>query len=401
MGFKAFCFALFCILYASYLYKPIPGNIKETWKVMALDASAKTCMLVASFLENIGIMRFEDFISKIIMMDYTQSTSDEYITVTDTTFNDVPVRLYLPKKKSETPKRAVIYIHGGAFCLGSFKQASYDFLNRWTANRLDAVVVALDYRLAPQYHFPVQFEDGLAAVKHFLQDNILKKYGVDPNRICISGDSSGGTLTAAITQEMQNYPEMKSKIKMQALVYPGLQIIDSHLPSHLENKHSIILTRDIAIKFVSLYLTKDEELPRAIERNQHMPLESRHLFKFTNWSTLLPEKLKKNRIYTASVLGGYNSSLPGLMDIRAQPLLANDSLLRTLPSTYIITCQYDIFRDDGFMYATRLRNLGVQVTHHNLEDGFHGALSYMTFPFYLQLGFRIRDMYINWLDQNL
>lgn len=60
----------------------------------------------------------------------------------------------------------------------------------------------LSYRLAPQHHFPVQFEDCLAAVKFFLQDEILAKYGVDPTQICISGDSSGAGLAAGVTQQV-------------------------------------------------------------------------------------------------------------------------------------------------------------------------------------------------------
>lgn len=58
----------------------------------------------------------------IFRLDYTQPQSDEYVTVTDTEFLDIPVRLYLPKRKSETARRAVIYVHGGAFCFGSFSK---------------------------------------------------------------------------------------------------------------------------------------------------------------------------------------------------------------------------------------------------------------------------------------
>ncbi|XP_037380611.1 arylacetamide deacetylase-like 2 isoform X1 [Talpa occidentalis] len=401
MGFKTLCLGLFCILFASHIYITIPGNIEEFWKVMALDAVAKTCTFVAMCFENIGIMRYEEFISIILRLDYTQPLSDEYITVTDTAFVDIPVRLYLPKRKSDMARRAVIYIHGGAYCFGSFKQTGFDFLNRWTARKLDAVVVALDYRNAPQHLFPTQFEDSITAVKFFLQDKILTKYGVDPARICISGDSSGATLAAAVTQQVRNDLKIKHKIKIQALLYPHLQIIDSDLPAHRENEHGILLTRDLAIKFVSLYLTKDEGFSQAVKRNQFMPLESRHLFKFVNWSTLLPEKYRKDHVYTEPILGRSSFPLPALMDIRASPLLANDSQLQNLPSTYILTCQYDIVRDDGLMYVTRLQNAGVQVTHDHIEDGIHGALSYMTPPLYLNLGLRIRDMYISWLDKNL
>ncbi|XP_047584144.1 arylacetamide deacetylase-like 2 isoform X4 [Lutra lutra] len=379
MAFKALCLGLLCALFAFCIYTPIPSNIEEYWKVTAIDIFAKTGTFMAICLENIGIIKYEKFISMILRLDHTQPVSDEYVTVMDTEFVDIPVRLYLPKRKSETPRRAVIYIHGGGFCLGSFKNTAFDALNRWTAKKLDAVVVGVDHRLAPQHKFPVPYEDCFTVVKFFLQDEILTKYGVDPTRICIAGDSSGGNLAAGVIQ----------------------QILDSNLPSHQENEHGIILTRDLALKFASLYFTEDETFPQAIRRNEHMPLESRHLFKFVNWSTLLPEQFRKNYVYTEPILGRYNYSLPGLMDIRVSPLLANDSWLQNLPRTYILTCQYDFVRDDGLMYVSRLRNVGVQVTHHHIENGIHAALSLMTSPLYLQLGFRIRDMYISWLDKNL
>ncbi|XP_060053623.1 arylacetamide deacetylase-like 2 isoform X2 [Erinaceus europaeus] len=369
MDFKVLCLGLLCVFFASYIYTPIPSNIEEQWKVRILDAAAKISTFVAMCFENIGIMRFDEFISMILKLDYTEPFSDENITVTDMTFANIP--------------RAT------------------DFLNRWTANKLDAVVLGVDYRLAPQHLFPTQFEDCITLVKFFLQDEILAKYGVDPTRICVSGDSSGGMLAAAVTQEVQNNLEIKHKIKLQALLYPNLQIIDSCLPSYQENKHGLVLTRDIGIKLVSLYLTKDESLPEAMRRNQYMPMESRPLFKFVNWSTLLPKKYRKDYVYVEPILGRYNYSLPALTDIRMSPLLASDSLLQNLPSTYILTCQYDIVRDDGIIYVSRLRNVGIKVTHEHIEDGIHAALSFMTSPLYLKLGLRIRDLYISWLDKNV
>ncbi|XP_004755622.1 arylacetamide deacetylase-like 2 [Mustela putorius furo] len=401
MAFKAFCLGLLCALFAFCIYTPIPSNIEEYWKVTAIDISAKTGTFMAMCLETIGIIKYEKFISMILRLDYTQPVSDEYVTVMDTEFVGIPVRLYLPKSKSETPRRAVIYIHGGVFCLGSFKFRALDALNRWTAKKLDAVVVGVDYRLAPQYKFPVPYEDCFTVVKYFLQDEILTKYGVDPTRICIAGDSSGANLAAGIIQQVQNDLEFKHKVKIQALIYPSLQILDLYLPSHQENEHGIILTKDLALKLTSLYFTEDETFPQAMRRNEHMPLESRHLFKFVNWSTLLPEKFRKDYVYTEPILGRYNYSLPGLMDIRVSPLLANDSWLQNLPRTYILTCQYDLVRDDGLMYVSRLQNVGVPVTHEHIENGIHAALSLIASPLYLQLGLRMRDMYISWLDKNL
>lgn len=64
-------------------------------------------------------MKYEEVFSTLVKLDFTKPISDENITVTDTTFSGVPVRLYLPKRKSERQRPAVIYLHGGAFIIGS------------------------------------------------------------------------------------------------------------------------------------------------------------------------------------------------------------------------------------------------------------------------------------------
>lgn len=173
------------------------------------------------------------------------------------------------------------------------------------------------------------------------------------------------------------------------------------MPSYRQNVHGPILSRDMAIKMGCLYLTKDKALPQAVRENQHMPHGSRHLFKLVNWSTLLPEKYRRNHIYTEPIIGKLNSSYPVLLDSRLSPLLVTDSQLEKLPLTYIITCEHDILRDDGLIYVSRLRNAAVNVSHDHIEDGIHGALFFMTTPFYLRVGIRISDKYINWLEENL
>nr|XP_035134214.2 arylacetamide deacetylase-like 2 [Callithrix jacchus] len=401
MGCRTLCFGLLFILFAYYIYIPIPENIEETWKIGFMNTVLKMTSLTAKLFENIGLMRYEELFVILTNLDMTEPISDENITVTDTTFSDIPVRLYLPKWKSQRQRPAVIFLHGGAFVLGSCKNSPYDLLNRQTANKLDAVVVGVDYRLSPQYQFPIALEDALSVVKFFLQDKILEQYRVDSTRICISGDSSGGTLAASVTQQLKNDPVFKNKIKAQALIYPFLQIIDSFTPSHRENEHGPLLTRDIAAKLGALYVTKDEALSQAIIKNKHIPQESRHLFKFVNWSIFLPDKFKKNHIYREPILERFNLSYPALLDSRLSPLLANDSQLQKLPLTYVLTCQHDILRDDGLIYVTRLQNVGVNVVHDHIENGFHGALSFITSPFYLLMGIRIKNKYITWLEENL
>uniref|UniRef100_A0A8C7B1P9 Arylacetamide deacetylase like 2 n=1 Tax=Neovison vison TaxID=452646 RepID=A0A8C7B1P9_NEOVI len=194
------------------------------------------------------------------------------------------------------------------------------------------------------------------------------------------GKLVGGTTPVTV----QNDLEFKHKVKIQALIYPSLQILDFYLPSHQEYEHGIILTRDLALKLMSLYFTEDETLPQAMRRNEHMPLESRHLFKFVNWSTLLPEKFRKDCLYSWKI----------------QLFIARTYGYQSF-TLNLYSCQYDLVRDDGLMYVSRLQNVGVQVTHDHTENGIHAALSLMASPLYLQLGLRMRDMYISWLVKNL
>lgn len=178
-------------------------------------------------------------------------------------------------------------------------------------------------------------------------------------------------------------------------------MIDTFLPSHREYGHGPILHREMMLRVASLYVTKDSSLIQALLRNEHMPEGSRHLFKFVNWSDFLPEKYKKNHVYTEPVLGKLNASYPALMDSRLFPLLVNDSQLQNLPLTYILSCEHDPLRDDSFIYITRLRNVGVRVIHEHMEEGVHGALSFTTGSVVIHQGFKVRDMYIRWLEENL
>ncbi|EFB27286.1 hypothetical protein PANDA_008614 [Ailuropoda melanoleuca] len=93
--------------------------------------------------------------------------------------------------------------------------------------------------------------------------------------------------------------------------------------------------------------------------------------------------------------------IPQLLDAQAAPLLAEQEVLRHLPKTYILTCEHDVLRDDGIMYAKRLESAGVEVTLDHFEDGFHGCMIFTSWPTNFSVGIRTRNSYIKWLDQNL
>ncbi|EAW78791.1 arylacetamide deacetylase isoform X2 [Homo sapiens] len=399
MGRKSLYLLIVGILIAYYIYTPLPDNVEEPWRMMWINAHLKTIQNLATFVELLGLHHFMDSFKVVGSFDEVPPTSDENVTVTETKFNNILVRVYVPKRKSEALRRGLFYIHGGGWCVGSAALSGYDLLSRWTADRLDAVVVSTNYRLAPKYHFPIQFEDVYNALRWFLRKKVLAKYGVNPERIGISGDSAGGNLAAAVTQQLLDDPDVKIKLKIQSLIYPALQPLDVDLPSYQENSNFLFLSKSLMVRFWSEYFTTDRSLEKAMLSRQHVPVESSHLFKFINWSSLLPERFIKGHVYNNPNYGSSElaKKYPGFLDVRAAPLLADDNKLRGLPLTYVITCQYDLLRDDGLMYVTRLRNTGVQVTHNHVEDGFHGAFSFLG----LKISHRLINQYIEWLKENL
>ncbi|XP_072111047.1 arylacetamide deacetylase-like isoform X2 [Mobula birostris] len=331
-------------------------------------------------------------------------TSDVNVTVVDTTFNGVAVRVFEPATRSTGLRRAVIYLHGGGWCLGSAKMLPYDILSRRSATELNAVIVSVEYRLAPQHHFPDQFNDVYAVVKYFLQRDVLAQYSVDPGRVAVAGDSAGGNLAAAVTQQIKEEPGVEVEIKIQALVYPALQTIDFNTPSYQQNENMPILPKNLMVRFWSEYFSRDKSLLEAMVANAHTGLEARDLSSLVNWSVLLPEKFRKEYKYMLPTRGNEGTShtkVPGVFDPRAAPLLAKDKELRALPRALIMTCEFDVLRDDGTMYATRLQRAGVQVALEHFEDCFHGVLMFITWPTNFAIGHKLMDRYIDWLRENL
>ncbi|XP_044145442.1 arylacetamide deacetylase-like [Bufo gargarizans] len=399
---KSLCFVLLSVLLAYYIYKPLPDNMEEKWKVMLMDAASRSISHLATVAEMFGVKPYMDVMRFFMHSKHTEPTSDNHVIVTDTSFNNVPVRLFIPKEQSKALRRAIVYIHGGGWCLGSAAMKSYDKLSKQSAHNLNAVIVSINYRLAPKFHFPIQFDDVYNVVKFFLQERVLEKYSVDPSRIAVSGDSAGGNLAAAVAQMLLHDPEVNVKFKIQALLYPALQALDLNTPSYKENLYMPLLSRTLMVRFWSEYFTTDRSLFEAMMSNKHIGSENAHLFKYVNWSTLLPESLKKNHVYNMPKNQNtlFVKKYPGLLDVRASPLLAADEKLSGLPLTYVITCMYDVLRDDGLMYVSRLRKVGVHVVHEHY-DTFHGILLMNVWPFDFSLANRAVDKYLDWLDTNL
>lgn len=114
----------------------------------------------------------------------------------------------------ESPQPALLYLHGGGFTIGSLE--THDSLCRQLAHRSGATVVALDYRLAPEHRFPAAAEDACDALRALMDEG--DRWGVDPHRVAVGGDSAGGTLAAvaAIMARDEGRP-----LALQLLITPG------------------------------------------------------------------------------------------------------------------------------------------------------------------------------------
>lgn len=195
-------------------------------------------------------------------------------------------------------------------------------------------------------------------------------------------------------------------MKAQALIYPVLQALDLNTPSYQQNQDMPILPRTLMVRFWSEYFTSSKAFFRAMMANAHNHPDSSGLLKFVNWSAFLPEMYHRKYNYRApAIREGETTALDApsrfLADPRASPLLVPDTDLPSLPKAYVMTCEYDVLRDDGIMYVTRLRAAGVEVTHEHYEGGFHGAMMFSVWPTDFLIAQRMLDNYTRWLKENL
>jgi acetyl esterase len=126
----------------------------------------------------------------------------------------VAVRTYRPA--AGTPLPLVLYSHGGGWVTGSLE--SHDRLCRILASRLQAVVVAVDYRCAPEHVFPAALDD-VAFAWQWARAN-ARNLGADGARFAVAGDSSGGNLAAALTLRLRS--DGAPQPQLQLLLYPAL-----------------------------------------------------------------------------------------------------------------------------------------------------------------------------------
>ncbi len=212
----------------------------------------------------------------------------------------VTLRIYTPDDPVDRP--AMVYFHGGGWVLCDLD--THDVVCRAIARRSGAVVVAVDYRLAPENKFPAAVDDCVAATA-WVHAN-AKRLGIDPHRIAVGGDSAGGNLAAVVCLKARDWGG--PPLALQVLVYPVTNLSSFDTDSYREFADGYFLTRSEMEWFRDCYLAG--------------PGDASH------WS--------------------------------ASPLLAGD--LSGLPPALVITAECDVLRDEGEAYARRLEQAGVRVT---------------------------------------
>lgn len=157
---------------------------------------------------------------------------------------DLPVRLYAPQATEPLP--VLVYLHGGGFTIGSI--ATHDVLCRTLSHLAQCAVVSVAYRLAPEYRFPVAFEDAWDAVAWLARHGADQ--GLDSRRIAVGGDSAGGTLAAACALQAR---DAGVPLRLQLLFYPGCTA-HADTPSHHTFAHGFVLEAAHIAYFFDLYI---------------------------------------------------------------------------------------------------------------------------------------------------
>jgi acetyl esterase len=122
----------------------------------------------------------------------------------------VAARFYAPQGQGDAQLPALLYFHGGGWISGGFE--SHDAISATLAARGGCRVIAVDYRLAPEHRFPAALEDGAAALGAIAADP--RRFGVDPSRLGIAGDSAGANLAVVVARET------RTPLALQLLLCP-------------------------------------------------------------------------------------------------------------------------------------------------------------------------------------
>lgn len=222
---------------------------------------------------------------------------------------DIELRIYTPDGPG--PAGALVYFHGGGWVLGDLD--SHDETSRRLCREAGIVVVAVNYRRAPETTYPGAAEDCYAATVWTAEH--AAELGIDPARLAVGGDSAGGNLAAVVALMARD--RGGPPLAFQLLIYP-MTSADFDRASHRDNGEGYLLS-------------------------------SRGVRWF--WDQYVPDEKQRDEPYAAP--------------LRAQSFAG-------LPPALVQTAEFDPLRDEGEAYARALEQAGVTVTATRYDGLIHG-----------------------------
>jgi acetyl esterase len=240
----------------------------------------------------------------MVQPDQVIGVGDVQETVVPGGEGDRAARVYRPA--GEGPWPTVLFLHGGGFVVGDLD--THDQVCRRLCRDTAAVVVSLDYRLAPEHPFPAAVEDAVAAGR-WVAAHLGELGGGD--RMGVAGDSAGGNLAATVAQDL------RGRLAAQLLVYPAVDVFGDH-GSREENASGYLLEQETLLWFFTHYAGTSELDP---SDPRHSPLHGE---------------------------------------------------LAAVAPAVVVTAGYDPLRDEGSAYAAALEDAGVEVRVLHYDDLIHG-----------------------------
>jgi acetyl esterase len=295
--------------------EPLAPGMRRVGKLLRQMPGSSVATLTREQVIRSGETKVPEVFASILM-----GTKPRGVTIEDRSADGIPIRIYTPPVTSRTvhgaagPRPLIVYFHGGGFVFGDLRGG--DWICGSVSDGVGAIVVSVEYRLAPKHPFPAGVEDCYAGL--VWASRHAEELGADASRVGVMGESAGGNL-AAVVALMARDGDGPS-IRHQALLYPAIGT--THTESRRANADAFILTG-----------------------------ADMRLF---------------DEYYAADAA-----------DWRYAPILAES--LAGLPPAIIEVGEHDPLHDDGVLYADALRAAGVAVKLVNFPAMPHGFLNFPRF----------------------